>query len=99
MPGRVLAEQLRGGRRDDDEVGGLPEAGVRDRIRAVEQRRQHRLRRQRGERDRADETLRVLGEDRRHMDAGVDEAPAHLDRFVGRDPAADPEDDVRGHTG
>ena len=95
MPAAYLPMQLRGGGRDDDEVGGLAEPGVRDRIGAVEQRRARRLRRERGERERADEALRVVGEHRRDVDAGVDEPPADLDRLVGRDPAGDAEDDPR----
>ena len=96
MPGRVLAEQLGGGGRDDDEVGALAEPRVRDRLGPAEQRRARRLRRERRERERADEALRVVGEHRRDVDAGVDEPAADLDRLVRGDPAADTEYDP-GH--
>ena len=43
--GRVLAERLGGARRDHDEIGGLAEARVRDRLGTVEQRRARGLRR------------------------------------------------------
>ena len=93
-PGRVLPDELGGGGRDDDEVGALAEAGVRDRVGSVEQRRARRFGRQRRERDRADEALGVVGEHRDDVDARVDESPADLDRLVGGDPAGDAEDDV-----
>ena len=94
MPGGVLAEQLGGGRRHDHEIGALAEAGVRDRVGPVEQRRARRLRRQRRERERAHEAEGVLGEDGRDVRAGVDQATTDLDGLVGGDAAAHAEDDA-----
>jgi hypothetical protein len=91
--GGVLAEQLRRRGRDDDQVGRLTEARVRDGLGRVEQRGAGRLRRERGERQLADEAERVAGEHRGDVGARVDQAPADLDRLVGGDPAADAEHD------
>ena len=94
-PGGVRGEEPGGGGRDDDEVGGLTEPRVRDRVAVVPQRRVHRLRCERGERGRAHEALW-----RRAVMTGttwapeVDEAAAHLDGLVGGDAAGDAEDDA-----
>jgi hypothetical protein len=91
--GRVRAEQAGAGRGDHDGVGRLPEAGVRDRVGPVPERGLRRLGGQRVERGRADEAGGRAGQDRGDVGPGVDEAPAHLHRLVGGDPAGDAEDD------
>ena len=83
---RVLADDLRGGRRDDHEVGVLAEASVRNRLRRVEQRRARGLGRECRERERADEPQRVLSERGRHECAGVDQSTTDLNRLVRGDP-------------
>ena len=92
-PRRVLPEQFGGGGRHDHEVGPLAEVGVRDRLRPAEQRRARRFRRERGERERADEPEGILGQDRGNVRAGVDETPAHLDGLVRGDATAHAEHD------
>ena len=89
MPAGVLADQARGRRRDDDEVGPPAEAGVRDRVvgssnsavRAGSEASAEKV---------ASPTKRSapLRQHRRDVRAGVDEPAADLDRLVGGDPAA-----------
>ena len=97
-PGRVLPEQLRGRGRDEDQVGRLAEACVRNGFGAAEEGRPRGLRRERRERECADEALRVIGEHRRDVHAGVDEAPADLDRLVRGNSPTYTQDDP-GHRG
>src|SRR5581483_257991 len=92
--GGVVAEDAGGGRGDHDEVAGLAEAGVGDRLGPVEEGRAGRLGGQRRERQGPDEAGRPGGEDGHHVGAGVDEAPADLDGLVGGDPAGDAQDDA-----
>ncbi len=47
--------------------------------------------------ERADEPLRVGGEHRAHVHAGIDQTPADLDCLVRRDAAGDAQDDSRGY--
>src|SRR6266540_3584938 len=58
---RVLADDLGGGGRHDNQVRAAAELRVWDRVGPFEQRGARRLRRQRRERQRADETLGVVG--------------------------------------
>ncbi len=80
--------------RDDDEVGGLAEVGVRDRVGVVPERHVGRLGGEGVEGRPPDEAQRALGEDRGDVGAGVDEAAADLDRLVGGDAAGDAEHDA-----
>ncbi len=93
---RVLAEQLRGCGRNDNEIRALAEARVRNRFGPTEQRGARGLGRERGEGQRADEALGVIGQDGSDVDTGVHQTAAHLDRLVRGDPAADTENDF-GH--
>ncbi len=88
----VLAQQPGGGRSDDDEVGGLAEARVRDRV-ARRRRGTSARARTRAPRsvERADEPGRVLSEDRADPRPGVDHSSTHLDRLVGGDATRDTE--------
>ncbi len=92
--GRVRGEEASRRGSDDHEIGGLPEASVRDRITVIPQRRVHGLGSERGERRLTDEAVRVARHDRHDVRTEVDEASAHLDRLVGGDAARDPQDDA-----
>ena len=92
-PRRVAADQAGGGRGDQDQIGGLAQPGVRDRLRFVPQRGADRLGRQGRERERPDEPGGAPGQHRADEGAGVDEAPAHLHGLVGGDAAAHPQHD------
>ena len=94
--GRVLAEELRCSRCDDDQVGGLTQSSVWDRFATFgtgEQRRARRFGCQRRERERSDEAQRVGGEDGGDVRTGVDETPTDLHGLVGRDSPGDAEND------
>ena len=76
------------GRRHHHQVGGLAEPGVRDGVGVVPQRGVHRLGGQGRERGRARRSARApVGQDRRDVGAGVDQAAADLDGLVGGDAA------------
>ena len=72
--GGVAGDEVGRGRRHDDQVGALPEAGVGDRRVLVPQRGLRRLGGQRRERHRADEAGGLAGEDRDHVRPGVHQA-------------------------
>ena len=92
--GGVLAEELRGGRRDDDEVGALAEPRVRDRL-AAPSKSEVRAGSDASAENVSAPTKRVASSVSTGADvrAGVDQAAADLDRLVRRDPAGDAEHD------
>ena len=92
--GRGTREQVGGGGRDDDEVGLLPDADVRDLGDVLEDRRGHGAPRQGGPRRRTHELERVRGGDHGDLVAGFAESPEDLARLVGGDPPGDTEDDA-----
>ncbi len=92
--GRVSADQPGRGRGDDDEVGRLPEPGVRNRIGFVPQAGLHRLAGECRQGCTPEEALGALGHDRHHMSARIDKAAAHIDSLVRRDAPGDTEHDA-----
>ena len=101
MPARHLGEEVRRGGRHDDKVGVAGEADMTDvglRL-AVEEIGVRPLARKRGGGERRDETLRAGGENGAHGRAALAQAADEVERFVGRDAAADDEEDALGGEG
>ena len=96
---RVGRQEAGRGRGDDDQVGTLAQAGVRDGVGCVPERRPDRLGRERRERRLTDEARAPGGHHRHDVRAGVDEAATDVDRLVGGDPAAHAEDDAAAGEG
>ena len=94
MPAAYLPMQPGGGRRDDDEVGVLAEAGVRDRVSGPSN-SEVRAGSDASAENVSAPTKRVASSVSTGHDvhAGVDEPAADLDGLVRRDPAGDAEDD------
>ena len=89
----VTADDARRGRRHHDHVCRLAETGVGNGLGSVEERRARRFGGQSREGEGGDESGGALGQDRHDISAGVDQTATHLDRLVGGDAAAHPEDD------
>ena len=90
---RHLGHQIGRRGRDDHDVGVACEPDMTDvelELR-VEQVRVGRLARECAGRQRRDELLRRVGHDDAHRDAALAQPPDQVERFVGRDPAADDE--------
>ena len=94
IPAGVEAEDPGRGRRDQHEVGRLPEVGVRDGMGLVPQRGPGPLGAEGIEGGAADEVQGTVGEDRDHVGARVDEAAADLHRLVGGDAPGHAENDA-----
>ena len=91
--GHAAGKQVRGGRRDEDEVGFLPDANMRDLVDVVPDSGVDGVTRQGLEGRGADETQRGLGGNDADMMAGFGELPDHGARLVGGDASGDADDD------
>ena len=93
-----LAERVRGGRSDEEQIARLGELDVIDRRRVARAPdfRQHFVLREHGEGQRRDELPRAAGHGHAHVRPAGREAPEHFDGFVGGDAPADAEKDARG---
>ena len=80
---------------DDDEVRGLPEPRVRDRISGVPELGLHRLAGERTQRRTTEEVFGAPRHDGHDVRSGIDQTATHLDRLVGGDAPGDPKDDAR----
>ena len=96
MPSRHLRHEIGGGRRDDDEVRVAGELDMADigLVLAVEEIRMRALAGKRGSRKRRDELLRAGGEHAAHRGAALAQAADEVEGLVGRDAAADDEEDA-----
>ena len=88
--------QVGGGRRDDDQVGLARQADMADivLVLAVEQVGEDMVGRQRADRQRRDEFLRGGRHDTAHGGAALAQAADQVERLVGRDAAADDQQDA-----
>ncbi len=84
--GGVAGQQIRGSRCHHDQIGVLAEAGVGNGRQLVPQIDLSRLGTESVEGGPAHKPGGPLGQDRRHMDSGVDQTTADLDGLVGGDP-------------
>ena len=96
MPARHLRHEIGGGRRDDDEIRvagetDMPDIGL---VLAVEEIGMRALAGESGGRERRDELLRAGGQDAAHRGAALAQAADEVERLVGRDAAADDEEDA-----
>ncbi len=90
----VETEDASRGGSDENEVGGLAQVGVWDRMGIVPERCPGSLGPQRIEGGATYEAQGAVGEDRDDMCPGVDESTADLDRLVGGDATGHPQDDA-----
>ncbi len=90
---RHLRDQVRGRRRDDDQIGLARETNVADVELGVlvEQIGEHALADQSAGRERRDELLRRLGQDHADMNVALLEPADQVERFIGGDAAANDE--------
>ena len=95
-PFASFRHQVGGGRRDDDQVGLARQADVADvvLVLAVEEVGEDMVGRQRADRQRRDEFLRGGGHDAAHGGAALAQAADQVERLVGRDAAADDQEDA-----
>ena len=96
VAGRHPRHQVGGGRRHHDRVGVPREPDMADIGLAlpVEQVGMRPLPRERGGRQRRDEFLGRVGEQRAHLRPALAQAPDQVERLVGGDPAADDQEDT-----
>ena len=99
LPGCHFGDQIRGRRRDDDQIGLARHADMADIEFAlrIEQIGVGALAGERAGRERRDEMRRRRRENAAHARAAILQTPDQVERFVGRDAAADDEQDAFLH--